>query len=385
MSDLSVQTWMKRYLMNLPESEFYEIRGYKNYGLVNRQNTNIVGYHLSNGEFDCKNELKAVYEYIERLACHHPPKTEVRIRREKKGRQLSFHDLGFAWTKIPFYSLKEQVRYVEGVSLKTGKTLLVPSVFAYYFDNDFCEWGNFAGNSNGNALGDSEADAIERGTLEFIERDKFIRYWYLSEGRIMLIPTSEISFAMKQKIAYFQKSGYRVDFYYLDMKPEEVPVIWCLIRSIDSRNERFSYTGLGADLRFHQAIEKAFDEASSMHFFWKNGPQRQRKEETAMKDLLQESIQFYFSYDREKDFRAILKHVEEISTIPRKKEAQGSATEIAINYYQDVIYVPIHNRILEDLNLYEVKVVGIGGNSMYFDCGEEVRKQSRINGPNPLA
>ena len=383
MSDLSVQTWMKRYLMSLPESEFHEIRSYKNYGLVSRQDTNIMGCHLSNGEFDSKNELKAIYEYIERLACHQPPKAEVRMRRGEKERELSFHDLGFAWTRLPFYPLKEQVRYVEGVSLKTGKEFMVPSVFAYYLDNDFSEWKNFAGNSNGNALGQSEADAIERGTLEFIERDKFIRYWYLGEGRIMLVPATAISFAIKQKIDYFQKSGYRVDFYYLDMQPEEVSVIWCLIRSIDSRNERFSYTGLGADLGFLQAIEKAFTEASSMHFFWKNAPQR--KEEIAMNDLLQESIRFYFSYDREKDFQSVLKHVEEMAIIPQQNDLQGLATEIAKNYYQDVICVPIRNRILEDLNLFEVKVVGIGGNSMYFDCGEEVRKQSRINGPNPLA
>ena len=77
MYDIAVQSWLKKYLMEKKETDFYEVRYFRSHGLINRQDTNIAGYHLTGGEFDCENELKAIYEYIERLACRKVPDEEI--------------------------------------------------------------------------------------------------------------------------------------------------------------------------------------------------------------------------------------------------------------------------------------------------------------------
>ena len=57
----------------------------------------------------------------------------------------------------------------------------------------------------------------------------------------------------------------------------------------------------------------------------------------------------------------------------------------ALEYYKDIIYIPIKHKILDDLGLYAAKVVCVGGKNMYFDCGEEVVKKAKLGTVCPLA
>lgn len=71
--------------------------------------------------------------------------------------------------------------------------------------------------------------------------------------------------------------------------------------------------------------------------------------------------------------------------IPQMGCGRETLREKALNYYRDIIYVPIQNKLLEELGMYEVKVFGIGGNNMYFTSREEILKKGKITGPCPLA
>lgn len=204
MNNISNKIWIKKYLMNNPVTRFYEARYLKNYVIVNCNNMNITGCHFSHGNFDYDNDIKAIYEYIERLACYKAPKS---VTKEDEEEVLLLKQLGFGWTGIEFLSLKNRIKLVEGYSARDRRKVMVPSVFAYYLDNDLKDWSNFFGNSNGNALGICEEDAMERGILEFIERDKFIKYWYLGDGKLYKISERNLSPALRRKVYFFKKKS----------------------------------------------------------------------------------------------------------------------------------------------------------------------------------
>lgn len=389
MYDITVQNWLKKYLMDKKETDFYEVRYFKSYGLINKKDTNIAGYHLTDGEFDCGNELKAIYEYIERFACQKAPNEEIKLADTLDEASLSFDELGFAWTGCSFEPLKERARFVEGVGLKYRMKYLVPLVFAYYFDNSFDEWRGFAGNSNGNALGQGMEDALERAVLEFVERDKFIKYWYRKDGTLLKIPEEVMDTIMKKKIMYFHSRGYHTDFFCIKNKPEEIFAVWCLLRSFDCSNNMFSLSALGADMDLFQAMKKAHEEVSAMYFSRQRGGEsindakegEGKREQSHMED----SLLYYFSYEREVEFHELLKDVQELKILPRRRKEQKNWREVVLNAYEDVLYIPIKSPILTELGLCEVKAVGLGGNSMYFGEQKEILTKGRIFGPCPFA
>ncbi len=389
MYDIAVQSWLKKYLMEKKETDFYEVRYFRSHGLINRQDTNIAGYHLTGGEFDCENELKAIYEYIERLACRKVPDEEIRMADPRDAKILSFEELGFAWTGSSFEPLKEQIRYVEGIGLKHNTKYLVPSVFAYYLDNSFDEWKLFAGNSNGNALGQGMEDALERAVLEFVERDKFIKYWYQRDGQLLKIPEEIMDTAMKRKMAYFRSRGYQTDFFCIRNKPEEIFAVWCLLRSFDRGNPMFSLTSLGADMNLIRAMEKAHEEVSGMYFSrLRNGEAiyEGHKEAGDPKQFrMEDSLAYYFSYEREAEFHQLLEGVETWEPPSWGQQGQSALLETALHVYEDVLCIPIKGSILTDLGLQEVKAVGLGGNNMYFGNHKQMTAQGRIPGPCPFA
>lgn len=389
MNDISSLIWVKKYLNSRDDTSFFEVRNWKNYALVNRRDPNIAGYHLSDGSFDCANEMKTVYEYIERIVCKDTSHADITMCGEGDKGVLSFEQLGFGWTGLEFRSLGKKNRYVGGISLRTGEKFFIPTVAAYYFDNDFTEWSDFAGNSNGNALGDTQEDAIDRGLAEFIERDKFVKYWYLQNGELLRVAPELFNSKLKGKIKYFYRKGYQVDFFTIHNQPETIYTIWCLFRSVDRKNKLFSFTGLGADCDFEKAAEKAFDEASATVFFHMSKESllymKERNTVLTEENPLQEGVVYYFSYDREKEFERLFEQVDQINAIPQMGCSRETLREKALNYYRDIIYVPIQNKLLEELGMYEVKVFGIGGNNMYFTSREEILKKGKITGPCPLA
>ncbi len=376
MNDMTTAIWLKKYLMGIRAAQFHEIRYRSTCSMINRWDNNISGHHLTMGVSDYKNELLAVYEYLERLVCQKAVKTSIR-KDTDSDHILSFEELGFGWTG---YQFKQRTgtapHFVEGFSLKAGRKIRVPSVFAYYLDNHWDEWIEFAGNSNGNALGSSMEDAIERGILEFMERDKFIKYWYLNEGHLLRIPEALLK-GMENKFRYFHKKNYCIEFYKIENEPKQIHCVWCLIRSTNERNPLFSFSGFGADITMERAVEKAFTEVSTAFFYYIDKLDSVKHIEK-INSTVPENIRYYFSYDSKEPLKKILDTVKEFKGGREEERICESAVQAAMDYYQDVVYVPIQSEILQELGLYEVKAVGLGGNNMYFRVSEEVKRQGRI-------
>lgn len=388
MNDMTTAIWLKKYLMGIRKAQFHEIRYGRTCSLINRCDNNISGHHLTKGTADYENELLAIYEYLERLTCQKADKTLTREDMDL-GHVLSFEELGFGWTGYQFERRTgSALRYVEGISLKTQEKIWVPSVFAYYLDNRWDEWTtNFAGNSNGNALGSSREDAIERGILEFMERDKFIKYWYLNEGYLLRIPEKLLE-GMSEKLTYFHENHYCVDFYKIENEPKLIHSVWCLIRSTNERNHLFSFSGFGADITLEGAVNKAFTEATTVFFYYMDkincGIFSSVNRMEKINSTVSENIRYFFSYDSKEPLNKILGSPKEFKGEQWKEKVCESAVQAALNYYKDVFYVPIQSDILEELGLYEVKVVGLGGNNMYFHVSEEVKGQGKIPEYCPL-
>lgn len=339
---------------------------------------------MSNGEFDYKNESKAVFEYIERLVCQTPPAKEIQYLYANDKHTIPLNQLGFQWTDISFDPLKSKVRFIKGISLKTGIQYWVPSVFAYYFDNHFDEWNHFAGNSNGNALGLHFEDALERAILEFIERDKFIKYWYLNDGILQKIPKRLLGSQLERKIEYFDSLGYHSDFFNILNEPRAIFSVWCLLRSTDKNNPVFSLTALGADTSLTKAAKKAFVEASSMYFSRIHVQTNRLSASPAHPNIMEKNIRHYFSYERAHDFNDLFASVKSIQEMDRHEQEKSDTIVAALSAYQDIIYIPIKSPLLNETGLYEVKVVGLGGNSMYFNLHNSFKK-GRIPGSCPFA
>ena len=375
--------WIKRYLMKEEDWQFHEIRHLKNVGLISRKKNNIGGYHSSLGKFDVYSELKAIYEYIERYTCSETTYDNIKIYETDKIQYLSFNDLGFDWIKKDFFCPKE-AEFIEAKSLKTNLSYLVPSVFAYYLNNDFRTWKDFSGNSNGNAVGSSLNDAIERGMLEFIERDKFIRYWYLSDGNILKI--DNLCEVIGGKLQYFTENRYIVECYMIDNKPRDIYSVWCLIRSNNTNEDFFSVTGLGSGLTLEQAIKNAFTEAEGIYFSQKYLKRNfLGNEENAVRNILDENLEIYLSYGIMTQLNALVDNADIIKPIWNASKKRTTLKTRALEYYKDIIYIPIKHKILDDLGLYAAKVVCVGGKNMYFDCGEEVVKKAKLGTVCPLA
>lgn len=162
----------------------------------------------------------------------------------------------------------------------------------------------------------------------------------------------------------------------------DVTVVWCLFRSVDSKNEFYSFTGLAAALGLNQALENSFFEASSLYFMLSD---KGRNFKLDITNKISKNLFYYFSYDREKELSDMLESVE-IKQINKLNFVNTkNIKEVALSYYEDVICIPIHNDILGDLGFYEVKIACIGGNNMYFECNKEVLRDAKISGPCPLA
>lgn len=382
MDDMTTVIWLKKYLMGIRNAQFHEIRYKKTCSLINRWNNNISGHHFTKGIADYENELLVIYEYLERLACQKANRT-LTVKELDIAHILNLEELGFEWTGQQFKKIPgSNPRYVKGISLKTKEEVWIPSIFAYYLDNHWDEWNNFAGNSNGNALGRSLDDAIERGINEFMERDKFIRFWYLNDGYLLRIPKQRIS-GMEEKFRYFTQKKYQLDFFKIENKPKYIHSVWCLIRSTDEKNSLFSFSGFGADVTLMGAIQKAFGEVSTI-FFHYNYRANSSKDIEKIISTVSDDIRYFFSYESKEPLKKILRNIKVYSGKDENKRFKESSIDLALDYYKDIVYIPIESDILDELKLYEVKVVGLGGYSMYFHINDEVKGRGKIAGYCPF-
>jgi ribosomal protein S12 methylthiotransferase accessory factor len=116
--------------------------------------------------------------------------------------------------------------------------------------------------SNGNAAGDSLADAIVRGFLEVVERDSIALWWYGRTPR----PSIDV---MRLRDSYFRDvvSAYRElgrEYWLLDITSDlGVPVCAAVTRRVDCTREEILF-GFGAHFDIERAALRAVKEMNQM-------------------------------------------------------------------------------------------------------------------------
>ena len=191
---------------------------------------------------------------------------------------------------------------------------------------------------------------------------------------------------MGNKLKYFDENNYQVDCYLIDNKPNDIFSVWCLIRSKRNDEKFFSVTGLGSGMTLEQAINSAFIEAEGIYFSQRYiRRNHQGYKEIVTKDILDTNLGIYLSYDIVAALNSLVDNANSIKSVWTTIKRRVSIKTKALEYYKDIIYVPINHKILDDLGLYAVKVSCLGGKNMYFDCGDDVVKKAKLGKVSPLA
>ncbi|MGQ4267048.1 YcaO-like family protein [Nocardiopsis changdeensis] len=125
------------------------------------------------------------------------------------------------------------IRWLEGTDLRTGGTVLLPSVYCVFHQDrpgspvrDEGAW--YWATSNGTAAGTSPVRACLGGLFELLERDAFMLMWYhrLRFTRLVPDPSSRLAYRIGAALA-----GSRVEYRLIDLtEVHGVPTVVAAVR-----------------------------------------------------------------------------------------------------------------------------------------------------------
>lgn len=152
------------------------------------------------------------------------------------------------------------IQWIEGRSLRTDRTVLVPKQLVYYDSAQYARTEYFVvETSSGSASGSSPLEAAFYALLEVIERDAVFRTWY----RMVPPPRFDLqSIASPAARVLYQRfrelSGY--ELHALDItQPEGIPAVWLLALGTSEGGPR-TYSASGAAPDAEVALYRALKE-----------------------------------------------------------------------------------------------------------------------------
>lgn len=148
------------------------------------------------------------------------------------------------------------IDWVQCYSLCDGSPAFVPSGFCFYGHPESGYDGYFVPDSNGNALAGSWDEAIHRGLLEVIERDRVAIWWYNE----LLCPRIDLSALENPEVdaltAYLTSLGR--EFWALDISLDlGIPCVVALSVAAGAGGRNDLIFGFGCDIEFEKALMKA--------------------------------------------------------------------------------------------------------------------------------
>lgn len=121
--------------------------------------------------------------------------------------------------------------------------------------------------TSGCAAGTSLEEALERGLLELVERDAFMRHWF-SQRPGCTIPDEHLSADILHRVSLLRRTGCCVGIQRLDTELACTALAW-------AQNESAAFTAIGcaASSTLDEALSSAIDELESRAYVWLNGLQ----------------------------------------------------------------------------------------------------------------
>ncbi|MFF3122766.1 TOMM precursor leader peptide-binding protein [Streptomyces sp. NPDC057908] len=114
--------------------------------------------------------------------------------------------------RVTPFSTDRAIPWVQGWSLREGRTVLVPEVLTYYhapgLENRFVQES-----SNGCASGGCLEEAVYHGLMELIERDAFLLSWYGQASLPEIDPRTSRRPATRQMVDRLEMYGYEARFF----------------------------------------------------------------------------------------------------------------------------------------------------------------------------
>lgn len=165
------------------------------------------------------------------------------------------------------------VRWLEGVDLRTGGTVLLPSVYCVFHQGqsgcpirDEGAW--YWASSNGTATGTGPVEACLSGLLELLERDAFMMLWYhrLRFPRLVPDPSSRLAYRIDAGL-----SGSRMEYRLIDLtEVHGVPTVVAAVRGSGTGGVQHGI-GAGTAGTKTEAVWRAVKEAFSFYSMQRRG------------------------------------------------------------------------------------------------------------------
>ncbi len=247
-----------------------------------------------------------------------------------------------------------KLKWSYGIDLTNNQEILVPSQLIYIpYYSDFQEPLIRNPTSTGAAFGTDKTTAIERGILEVIERDSFLRWWTSNQKLRKIEGSSEI---IKELRKYFNR--YLLDVNFFDITQEMgIPTVATILVDRTTQGPYFS-TGLKSAYSQQGAMIGSLMEAQQVREY--NRFQMLKGEIPKINDprkVMDSTTRtgFWAYRNKKNNFERIIEQseVEDEKTT----ETKQSALEKCISQGHQVIYTDISPKKLKVSQYVAIKVI----------------------------
>ncbi|MDT0266509.1 YcaO-like family protein [Streptomyces sp. DSM 44915] len=157
----------------------------------------------------------------------------------------------------------QPIQWVDGVSLGTGATVLLPARYCVMFGDDASNRASDEGHwycatSNGAATATSPSGACLAGLFELLERDAFMLLWYhrLAFSHLTVDPASRLGGRLAAAL-----TGCRLEYRLIDLtEVHGVPTVFAIVRGAAAGNVQYG-VGAGTAGSVTEAVWRAIKEA----------------------------------------------------------------------------------------------------------------------------
>ncbi|MGE7752875.1 YcaO-like family protein [Lysinibacillus fusiformis] len=385
-------------LDNIKETLYFTEHGYlvedgKNMiSVIHRNNPDIQGHGY---DPDPKvAERKAYLEYLERLASTYklPGKIEgtyFDLKEQAIHPQLFGlypEDVCYNHGLVKYHD-ELKLEWCKSKSLLTGKDYLIPEQLVQYLSPILNQY--VYESSNGSSIGNSYFESLLYSTLEAVERDIFMKFWFGNLGVKQIIFDDKQQIYQSRKI-FLTELGYDLNFYYID-SITDIPLIWCLITSNSDDNLVYSITGLSCHLNVGHAIKSAYNEATNGLLTLLSMDQSKLKKKilsVEQKGFLSTIMDHVYYFASNSSKKILEKRIDKVPCIEISELYNKSFSAMSIkeeldfllrkikSQYKDILVVDQTNEFINNFSLKCTKIILLG--SLPLDWTSDLIRSSDI-------